>query len=283
LSSRECFSSFTLQEEKEESGSVFWQDKKVKEIYSRVIAFWWSSGLAYDAPALAFYILISLAPLAIGLSALAEVFFPSTLAPENITNSISVLFPERVAENINDLSRSNNSQTPLLLIVSAFLMFWTVSAALSVVERAESRILLEENTSYLTGRLRMLWLGALFTLVLLLLLASFATRAIPFSFSLLFVPLAFTLLLLLYRFLPKARAPWKRSALGASFATLGFFLVPRIVSLYFTSGFRPSFVGLFAALAVFIVSCYLLAVFLLLGAGIAAKREEDSARAKDEH
>jgi uncharacterized BrkB/YihY/UPF0761 family membrane protein len=243
----------------------------VRRAYQRVTDFWWGSGLAYDAPALAFYLLLALAPLALGLSALATLLFPESLSSGQIAAYLGRLFPASVSDELQDLASGSRAQTPWLLLLSAFLMFWTVSAALSVIERAESRIIGAVNTALVLGRIRMLYLGALFTIVLLLIIGSFAERLLPIPLTLLAVPLALVTIALLYRLLPRQRLPWADAFLGALPATAGLLLVPRIVGIYFASGFRPSLAGIFAGLAVFLLSCYLLAIALLVGAGVATR------------
>lgn len=243
----------------------------VKNSYQRLTTFWWGSGLAYDAPALAFYLLISLAPLSLGLSALATILFPETLSSQQIASYLGRLFPETVGDELQALASGSQQQTPWLLALSAILMFWTVSAALAVIERAESRIIGSANTALIFGRIRMLYLGALFTVVLLLMLISFAERWLPLPVSFLALPVTIGSLTLLYRLLPRARLPWANAFFGALPATLALLAIPQLVSLYFSSGFRPSLAGIFAGLAVFLISCYLLAVALLIGAGVATR------------
>lgn len=245
--------------------------KALTTCYRQATNFWWGSGLAYDAPALAFYLLISLAPLALGLSALATVLFPETLSAQQIASYLGRIFPDTVGDELQTLAAGSQRQTPWLLLISAVLMFWTVSAALAVIERAESRIIGAANTALIFGRIRMLYLGALFNIVLLLMLISFAERWLPLPISFLALPITIGSLTMLYRLLPRARLPWTNAFFGALPAGLALLAIPQLVGIYFSSGFRPSLAGIFAGLAVFLISCYLLAVALLIGAGVATR------------
>lgn len=244
----------------------------MKRALRRAIDFWWSQGIAYDAPALAFYLLVSLAPLLLGLAALSGIIFSDYLTPENVGEAIAGRFPAELSEKIITLAGSVRNN-PSALAGSVLLMLWTSSAALGVIDRVMLRVLGEDGLGMLLGRLRMIGFGALFALLLILSLAGAAALGgaaslghgirLAVGASALYIGC-----LLLYRFLPKPGVPWRGAALGAIPASLALFLCPYAVAFYVSLG-RITFGGIFAFVAILILSCYLMATGLLMGAGLA--------------
>lgn len=244
----------------------------VKRALKRAVDFWWSQGIAYDAPALAFYLLVSLAPLALGIAALSGIVFSDYLSPEKVGEAIAGRFPEELSEKIITLAESARNK-PSALVGSVLLMLWTSSAALGVIDRVMLRVVGEDGAGMILGRLRMVGFGALFAALLTIGLAGAAAVGARISISreVNLVGGAIVLYLgclLLYRFLPKPGTKWRGAALGAVPASLALALCPYAVALYTSFG-RITFAGIFAFIAILILSCYLMATGLLMGAGLA--------------
>ncbi len=245
--------------------------------YKRVTHFWWGQGLAYDVPSLAFYLLVSLAPLALGLAALAGILFADLLEPDRVAEVLADRFPDEIRERIISLAASSKQQTAALLL-SISLMIWTSSAALGVLERAMTRVSRAEPFGILWGRIRLLGFGTMFALLVVSALAV-STRAagfIPFQGG----ALALAALsiyggcLLLYLTLPHRRPRTRAALLGALPGAGALLLCPYLVSLYLSIG-RVTFGGIFALVVILLISTYLMATGLIIGAGLAARPRAD--------
>lgn len=244
----------------------------IGRLYKKATRFWWGQGLAYDVPALAFYLLVSLAPLALGLAALGGILFADFLEPQRVAEALADRFPSEVGDRVIRLAESAQEQTAALLI-SIWLMIWTSSSALGVLERAMTRVSEGSGFGIIFGRVRLLGFGAAFALLIISAIAgsSLAAGFLPFDGSA--VLLAALLLLLgctlIYWSLPQRKPRVRRLLAGSSIGTLALLVSPYLVSLYLSLG-RVTFGGIFAFVAILLVSTYLMAAGLLIGAGVAA-------------
>lgn len=228
-----------------------------------VIDFYWGRGLAYVAPALAFYLLLLLPSLLLGFAALGSLLFDN-ISAEQITPFIVENFAPDLRQPIERFSRSVFSGGALL--VSIPLMIWTLSAVLSLLERVMSPQP-ESPKDFVLGRIRLIGVATLLVALIvagLLLVGRWG--------SLLFIPLLlFLLSLLLYRFLPRKRPSWPEALSGALPATAMLLLAPRIFAAYIDWADLSILTGLLGAVLL-LLSSYLLAIALLVGAGIASRR-----------
>ena len=250
----------------------------IKRTYNRVVDFWWGNGLAYEAPALAFYLLVSLAPLALGLAALAGILFADSLEPARVADAVAERFPQEVGERIIKLAGSAQQQT-LALLLSIWLMIWTSSSALGVLERAMTRVSGGPGFGLFSGRIRLIGFGAAFSLLLIfaLALSSRASGHLPFDGAAFFLAAALLYggCCLIYWSLPRRRPSRTRLFSGAFVGAFSLVASPYLVSLYLSLG-RITFSGIFAFVAILLISTYLMAIGLLIGAGIAAGRPATS-------
>lgn len=218
--------------------------------------------MAYLAPAIAFYLLLLLPPLLLGLAYLAGIFFPNEINSEEISSFVA----ERFAEDLRDpiLRFSESVFSGRVLFLSVPIMIWTLSAILSLLERGMSPMP-SGGWRLVFGRIRLLLLAAgIFLLLLLGLLLP-----LPGMVLLVLLPV---LLSAIYHFLPPKgwRPSWRASFIGALPAAFLLFLAPQLFALYISfSSFSPA--SSLATLVLFLLFAYLLAFALILGAGIASE------------
>jgi len=256
--------------------------------------FWWGRGLAHQVPALAFYLVLSLAPLALGLTAVASLLLGDHLHSDEVASQLSQFFPVEIRQQIIKVGENTQHASPQLLAIALAAMLWVLSGALGVLERAMQIFSPVPPFSFVWGKVRLLLLSALLAVIVLVgliasILASGASkdiadllsinsRALSFSLTLLTLSGTVSSLALLYKFLPRQRPSFRVAARAALPASAVLLMTPYIVGRYFavSSGTFSSATGVFLSLAVIMASCMLMANGLVLGAGLAAKNDAEN-------
>jgi uncharacterized BrkB/YihY/UPF0761 family membrane protein len=251
----------------------------------RFIDFYWGQGIADDVPALTYYLLLSLAPVALGLAALQALLLRDADAALSVARGLNRFLPDAVHGDIRRLVLGTRDNSPLLLGIALFTMLWTTSGAIGVIERCESRILDAPRHSVVVGRLRNMALGAG---VAAMVIAATATapvigdvadaldirRTLP-GWLLVVVNTVGSIVVfaLLYHWAPRRRPNWRACLLGAVPAGVAIQAVPSLVGLYFGAGAGFAAVRLFLLLAVMLFGLYVIALCTLVGSGIAVTYE----------
>jgi uncharacterized BrkB/YihY/UPF0761 family membrane protein len=257
----------------------------MRRLAGRAVGFWWGQGIADDVPALTYYLLLSLAPFALGVAAVEALLLKDVSAALHVADQINRYVPGEVHDDIRRLVLATRNDSTRLLVVAVAAMLWTSSGAIGVVERCESRILGGERHGIAGGRLRNMALGA--AVALMVAVGSVSAPVIGDAASALNlrdvlpgVPLvalnalgSIVLFTGVYRWAPRTRLHWGSAARGAVPAGVAIQAVPAIVGLYVgaTAGFRP--VQLFLILAIVLFGLWIMAMVMLLGAGVAARSE----------
>lgn len=231
-------------------------------LLEKIIHFYWGRGLAYLAPAVAFYLLLLLPVLLLGLAFVSSAVFNS-IDTSDVAALIGDRFAPELRSQIFDFSEGVFSGSALLFSVP--LAAWTLSAVLSLLDRVMSP-LPPHAWVLVLGRLRLIALALLLLLILSLALA------FPLP-ELLALPLLWLGLSTLYRYLPRKDfwPDWREALWGALPAAALLFLAPRLFTLYISFGSFSTARGL-AGLVLFLLSAYLLAFALLLGAGLSSRK-----------
>lgn len=252
----------------------------------RIFDFWWGQGIADDVPSLAYYLLLSLAPFALGLAALEALLLEDVLSAVALAEQINRFLPTEVHGDIEDLVTGTRDNSPQLLALAVVAMLWTTSGAIGVIERAESRILDCPRHDVVTGRIRNLALGALVAVTFVAGAAGApvigdAVRLVrldlllPGALGLVFQALgSIVVFALIYRYAPRSRLGWRASFLGALPAGIAIQAIPAIVGLYFGAAAGFAAVRVFLLLAVLLLGLYVMAAVMLVGAGLAVGSEQ---------
>ncbi len=257
----------------------------MRRLLARSFGFYWGEGIADDVPALTYYLVLSLAPFALGLAALEALLLEDVLSALQVAEQLNRFLPEAVHGEIRSLVLGTRDNSTLLLLLALAAMLWTTSGGIGVIERCLSRILACPRHNIVIGRIRNLGLGGLVAAAVIL--ASLSTsvvsdvtyqlrpgQAIPGPAILVFNTLGSVMVFAaIYRYAPLVRIRWRSALVGGFPAGLALQTVPAIVGLYVgaTAGFAA--VRLFLLLAVVLLGLYIMALFVLLGAGIAARAE----------
>ncbi len=270
----------------------------MRRLPGRLFGFYWGEGIADDVPALTYYLLLSLAPFALGVAAIEALLLEDFASALSAAEQINRFLPDAVHEDVSRLVVGVRDDSPQLLAVALATMLWTSSGAIGVIERCESRMLGGERHHMALGRLWNLGLGALVACAVVL--ASASTSVVTDVSGTLAlggeVPAAVLLALnvvgsmvvfaIVYRFAPRSRLSWRAALLGGVPAGIGLQAVPAVVGLYVGAAATLQAARLFLLLAVMLLGLYVTALFVLVGAGIAvrverrhrARREERLAR-----
>jgi membrane protein len=256
----------------------------MRRVLDRVYGFYWGQGIADDVPALAYFLVLSLAPFALGVAAVA-LRLDDQLTALSVASEINRYLPDEIHGDVQRLIVRTRESTPQLLIVAIVAMLWTTSGAIGVIERCLSRILDLPRHHVVTGRLRNMGLGAMVAAaVILAAVAASAVNDISDSLPLrgalppgvLVVLLSAGSVLVfatIYRYAPRTRLRWRACLLGALPAGVGLQIVPSVVGLYVGAVAGLQAVRLFLVLAVVLLGLSIVAMLVLVGAGIAASAE----------
>jgi membrane protein len=251
----------------------------------RVFDFYWGTGIADDVPALTYYLLLSLGPFALGLAAVQALLLDNVLSAIEVADQLNRFLPDAVHEDITRLVLGTRDNSPLLLALAVGTMLWTTSGAIGVVERCESRMLNAPRHGIVAGRLRNMLLGA--GVAVMVAAASAGAPVIGDAADALNLrgelPSGVLLALntvgsilvfaAIYRWAPRAHLRWRSAAVGAIPAGIAIQAVPALVGLYVGQFVGFAAVRLFLILAVVLLGLYVMATVILVGSGLAVKRE----------
>jgi len=254
-----------------------------RRVLSEVVGTYWDSGIGDDVPALAWFLVSSLVPLALGVTAIAAIVLGDYRQAQSLTTRIAQVLPKDVHDQIVELILRTKRDSPLLLTVSALVMIWTASGAVGVIARSLGRVLEASGPGIVLGKLRNLAVAATLALliVLMLVVASAGTGLIhrlevsSLLLRLVVPLLAFVITLLMcggaYLALAQGSLRWRAAFAGGAVAAFILQVTPTAAGYYLriVSGNTP--VELFLMLAGVLITCYLAAFGLLLGAGISAR------------
>jgi uncharacterized BrkB/YihY/UPF0761 family membrane protein len=257
----------------------------MRRLAGRAIDFYWGQGIADDVPAMTYYLVLSLAPVALGLAALQALLLSDADAALSVAHGLNRFLPDAVHSDIRRLVLGTRDNSPLLLGIALFTMLWTTSGAIGVIERCESRILDSPRHNVVVGRLRNMALGA--GIVVMVLAAGAAApvigdaadaldirRTLP-GWLLVVINTVGSIVVfaLLYHLAPRTRPNWRACLIGAIPAGIAIQAVPSFVGLYFGAGAGFAAVRLFLLLAVILFGLYVIALCTLVGSGIAVTYE----------
>jgi membrane protein len=257
----------------------------MRRYLQRVFHFYWGLGIADDVPALTYYLLLSLAPFALGLAAMQALLLDNVLSAIEVADQLNRFLPDAVHEDITQLVLGTRDNSPLLLLLAVVTMLWTTSGAIGVVERCESRILDAPRHGIVSGRLRNMLLGA--GVAVMVAAASAGAPVIGDAADTLDLRGALPSGVLLavntlgsifvfaaiYRWAPRAHLRWRSAAVGAIPAGIAIQAVPALVGLYVANFVGFAAVRLFLILAIVLIGLYVMATVILVGSGLAVKRE----------
>ncbi len=250
-----------------------------------LVALYWDSGVANDVPALSWFLLSSLVPLALGVTALAAVLLGDFSQAQALSAQISKVLPTDAHDQIVELILRTKHESPLLIAGAIMGMVWTCSGVVGVVERCLSRLLARSGVGFVLGKVRNLALAAALTtvIVLMVIVASAGTglaRRLDVSTTLirLAVPLVSFVLTaclcgIVYRVLGGGALGGRAVLAGGMVSGLLLQATPTAAGYYlrYVAGNTP--VELFLMLSGVLVTCYLAALGLLLGAGVTARTQ----------
>jgi uncharacterized BrkB/YihY/UPF0761 family membrane protein len=248
-----------------------------------LIGLYWDSGVVNDVPALAWFLISSLLPLALGLTALAAVALGDYARAQELSSRISQVLPKDVHDQIVNLILRTKDQSPLLIAGSIAAMVWVSSGIVGVLERCLHRLLARPGFGVVVGKLRNLGV-ALAVTVLIVLMVAVATagtnlvRRLDIASVIIRVAVPLTSLGLttllcgaVFHTVAGQSLRWKAAWAGAAVSGVVLNITPTVAGYYLrvVAGRTP--VGLFLTLAGVLFTCYLAALGLLLGAGVAAR------------
>jgi uncharacterized BrkB/YihY/UPF0761 family membrane protein len=254
----------------------------VRRALRELVGLYWESRVT-DIPALAWYLLASLVPLALGLTALAAVVLGDYADAQTLAARVSRVFPRDAHDQIVALVLRTKKDSPFLIAGAIVGMVWTSSGAVGVLDRCLSRMLSIRGPNPVVGGLRNL--GVAFAVavlvVMMVLLATAGTGLVDrLHINATLVRVAVPLLLLIvialicasvFRVLAGERVSWHAALAGGGVSGVILLITPTLAGYYtrWVAGNTP--VKAFLVLAGVLITCYIVAVGLLLGTGVVAR------------
>lgn len=243
------------------------------------------------AAAIAYYAIFSVIPLVLIIVSTLGILIDRDEIVNFIFEQVPLEQTESVERNVIDAVQQAQSISPVSLVAGILTLVWASSGIFGAVRRGLNATSRRPGQSYLHGKAIDILLVPLIGLVVLLsfvltaaaqaLLDALANHgwdglrevAPNNAFGLILPPmLTFGMFLLLYRFVPSARARWRDAAAGALFASILFevtkFVAAWLIGRAAYSRDTALYAGLGTALA-FLFWAYLSASILLLGAEFA--------------
>ena len=246
-------------------------------------ALYWGSGLCDDVPALAWFLLVSLVPLTLGLTALAALALGDYAEAQALATHAARVLPRDVHDQLVQLILRTHQQSPLLIAGSVAVMVWVSSGAVGVIDRCLARMLALERRGPVLGKLRSIALAAAFALVILLLvLATSAgtglvdrlggvSTLVRAATPLLSLAVGVGFCAGLYRVLSGGAVTVRSALAGGITGGLILLVTPTAVGYYLPLVASRTPVGVFLVLAGVLFTCYVVALGLLLGAGVSVR------------
>ncbi len=257
--------------------------EKLRHAGREAIGFYWGSGLADEVPALAWFLLASLVPLALGITALATLVLGDYAKAQLVAEKLAQGLPRNVHDEIVQLILRTHRDSALLIIGSIAGMLWTSSGAVGVLERSLSRLLGRAGKGIVVGKLHNIGVAAAVTVlvVMMVLVASAGTgvvrelrlNSVLTRIAVPIVSIALTAFLCggVYWVLSGGQARWRSALLGGLAGGVLLQVTPTAAGYYlrYVAGNTP--VELFLMLAGVLITCYLAAMSLLIGAGVTVR------------
>lgn len=255
----------------------------MRRTFRELVGLYFDSGISADIPALAWYLLSSLAPLALGLTALAAVLIGDYAEAQALAARVSGVLPADAHEQIVNLILRTQKDSPLLIAGAIVGMLWTSSGVVGVVDRCLGRMLDRAPHNPLLGKLHNIGVAAAVAvlIVLMVLLASAGTGFIhrlevDSTFVRIIAPLiAMAIIGLIcagvFRVVARGAGSWHAALAGGALSGVILQVTPTAAGYYmrWVAGNTP--VKAFLILAGVLITCYIVAAGLLLGAGVMAR------------
>ena len=256
---------------------------RLRRFARELVGLYWDSGVANDVPALAWFLLSSLVPLALGVTALAAVALGDYAEAQALSVRISKALPKDVQDQLVTLILRTKEQSPLLIAASIIGMVWVSSGAVGVIERCLLRLLAQPSIGVVRGKLRNLAVAAVVTVVIMLMVAvatagtdlvgrlKINPTAIRLAAPLTSLALSTLLCGAVFRALAGESLRWGAAWAGAAVSAMILNITPTAAGYYISLVAGRTPVEVFLVLAGVLITCYLAAFGLLLGAGVAAR------------
>jgi membrane protein len=255
----------------------------VRRAFRELIGLYWNSGVSADIPALAWYLLSSLAPLALGLTALAAVLLGDYAEAQALAARVSGVLPADAHEQIVNLILRTKKDSPLLVAGAILGMLWTSSGVVGVVDRCLGRMLARKAHNPLLGKLHNVGVAAAVAvlIVVMVVLASAGTGfvhrlEVDSTFVRILAPFVGMAIIGLicasvFKVVAREAGSWHAALAGGALSGVILQVTPTAAGYYmrWVAGNTP--VKAFLILAGVLITCYVIAFGLLLGAGVMAR------------
>jgi uncharacterized BrkB/YihY/UPF0761 family membrane protein len=257
--------------------------REVRRVLRELVGLYWDSGVSADIPALAWYLLASLVPLALGLTALATLVLGDYAEAQALAARASGVLPKDVHDQIVALVLRTRRDSPLLIAGAIVGMVWTSSGSVGVIDRCLRGMLSIEAPNPVVGKLRNLGqaLALALLVVVMVLLATAGTGLVDrLHVNATLVRVAVPVLLFgvivvicatVFRVLARDRVSWHAALAGGGLSGVILLITPTLAGYYTRWVANNTPVKVFLVLAGVLITCYIVALGLLLGSAVVVR------------
>ena len=255
----------------------------MRRAFRELVGLYWDSGVSADIPALAWYLLASLVPLALGLTALTAVVLGDYAQAQALAERLSRVLPKDVHDQVVTLVLRTKRDSPFLIAGAVLGMVWACSGSVGVLDRCLRQMLSITAPNPLVGKLQNIGVAFVVALlvVVMVLLASAGTglvdrldlNATVVRVALPFLVLTVVVLLCasVFRVLGRKRVSWHAALAGGGVSGVVLLITPTLAGYYTRWVANNTPVKVFLVLAGVLITCYLVASGLLLGTAVVAR------------
>jgi uncharacterized BrkB/YihY/UPF0761 family membrane protein len=255
----------------------------VRRVFRELVGLYWDSGVSADIPALAWYLLASLIPLALGLTAVATLVLGDYAEAQALAARASGVLPKDVHDQIVALVLRTRRDSPLLIAGAIVGMVWTSSGSVGVIDRCLRGMLSIEAPNPVVGKLRNLGqaLALALLVVVMVLLATAGTGLVDrLHVNATLVRVAVPVLLFgvivvicatVFRVLARDRVSWHAALAGGGLSGVILLITPTLAGYYTRWVANNTPVKVFLVLAGVLITCYIVALGLLLGSAVVVR------------
>lgn len=262
------------------------------QLIGRVIQELGADDASHMSAGVAYYVVLSLFPLVIGIVAILGLFLSSTTVQDNVISffqdNIPVIDETELARIVQERIDDVVAWRGVLGLISVIALLWAASAMFGAISRAVNRAwnirvdrpfhirkIHDMGMAIGTGMCFLLSLGATSIFTILrdtdLPYVSIATDLGARVVAVLFTLAAF---LIIYKFTPNTKTYWRYVWPGALFATISFEIVKTLFILYTTHFANyQSVYGTLYYVVIMLIFIYISAFILIIGAEISSEYE----------
>ena len=262
-------------------------------IFQEIGLKWGEKNIGLMAAAIAFFSMMSLAPLLAFIIGLVGIFFTESVVEEQLLGNIEELLGAETAEFVSGVIQGAfqvDQSGPILAIIGFVIIIFFASTVFNSVKLALNHIWdVTPDVAPRSGIIAFLWNrllaaamvlltgGALFVMMISSVVSAIigewlseelpeAADLVTLSGQWIGVVVLFFLITVAYKWLPDTNVVWRYALIGGALATVLFIVGNKVMGIYFSLSALPTIYGAAGSLVVLLLWVYYSSYILMFGA-----------------